>query len=138
AIKLTSLSFICLLSLLAAKISSSDAANSSNWPQWRGPDAQGVSSEKNLPTEWSETKNVLWKTEIPGRGFSQPIIWDKKVFLTSTTEGGPAPEPQKAPTHSVPGKDLKHPDGDGVNNPPTLKTLSLARDTGKILGEKPF
>ena len=67
------------------------AGSGSNWAQWRGPDSQGISNEKNLPTEWSETKNVLWKTPIPGLGFSSPIIWEKKVFLTTAIEGGPPP-----------------------------------------------
>src|SRR5215510_4395902 len=136
AIKLSSLSFVCLLSLLAAQTSSSDAANSSNWPQWRGPDAQGVSNDKNLPTEWGETKNVLWKAAIPGKGFSQPIIWDKKVFLTTDIEGGPAPDTHKAPTHFYAGKEFRHPDWDGVDKLHTFKTLCLDRDTGKILWEK--
>jgi hypothetical protein len=72
------------------------AAPNSNWPQWRGPDSQGISNEKNLPTEWSETKNVLWKTALPGRGFSQPIIWGRKVFLTTDIEGGPEPTGYKS------------------------------------------
>src|SRR5262249_60591922 len=75
------------------------AAPSSNWPQWRGPDAQGVSNDKNLPTEWGETKNVLWKTALPGRGFSQPIIWDEEVFLTTDIEGGLAQATPSGPTH---------------------------------------
>src|SRR5215813_10679252 len=109
-------SFLFLISLaLAGQMSSGKAANSSNWPQWRGPDSQGVSNDKNLPTEWSATKNVLWKTEIPGRGFSQPIIWDNRVFLTADIEGGPAPDTHKPPTHLVGGKEFKHPDWDGVS-----------------------
>jgi outer membrane protein assembly factor BamB len=121
---------------LSKNSGSSNAAPSSNWPQWRGPDAQGVSNEKNLPTEWSETKNVLWKAELPGKGFSQPIIWDKKVFLTTDVDGGPAPAAHKAPTHLVAGKEFRHPDWDGVNILHTFKTLCLDRDTGKILWEK--
>jgi hypothetical protein len=50
------------------------------WPQWRGPGGSGTSTEKNLPTEWSDTKNVQWKTEIPGRGHSSPILWAGKSF----------------------------------------------------------
>jgi outer membrane protein assembly factor BamB len=134
AIRLSFLSLICLA--LAAQMSSGNAAGPSNWPQWRGPDSQGVSNEKNLPTEWSATKNVLWKTELPGRGFSQPIIWGNRVFLTSDIEGGPAPEAHKPPTHLVQGKEFKHPDWDGVNKLHTFKTLCLDRDTGKILWEK--
>ena len=45
------------------------------WPQWRGPHATGVSKFANPPAEWSETKNIRWKVELPGRGSSSPVIW---------------------------------------------------------------
>src|SRR5215207_3278019 len=57
---------IGLLTNFISPVPTIDAATDTNWAQWRGPDAQGVSSEKNLPTEWSDTKNVLWKAPIPG------------------------------------------------------------------------
>ena len=112
------------------------AAHSGNWPQWRGPESQGVSNEKNLPTEWSDTKNVLWKTAIPGRGFSQPIIWGKRVFLSADVEGGKAPETHKPPKHMLGNQEFKHPEWYGVDLLHTFKVLCLDRDTGKILWEK--
>ena len=48
-----------------------------NWPQWRGPSSQGISTDKGLPSEWSGTKNIQWKTPIPGRGHSSPIVWGR-------------------------------------------------------------
>ena len=51
------------------------------WAQWRGPYATGVSKYADPPIEWSETKNVRWKVEIPGRGSSSPIVWDDRIFL---------------------------------------------------------
>ena len=63
----------------------------SNWPQWRGPESQGVSAERELPSTWDETRNIRWKTPLPGTGFSQPVIWGNYVFLTADVEGGPAP-----------------------------------------------
>lgn len=59
-----------------------------NWPQFRGPTGQGHSSERNLPIQWSAKSNVLWKTSIPGEGWSSPIIWDDRVFVTSATDQG--------------------------------------------------
>lgn len=59
-----------------------------NWPQWRGPTHDGVSHDKSLPVEWSRTKNVAWRTEVPGIGHSSPIVWDNQVIVTSST--GPA------------------------------------------------
>jgi outer membrane protein assembly factor BamB len=59
------------------------SALADNWPQWRGPANDGSSKETNLPAEWSETKNVVWKLPMPGQGGSTPIIWDNRIFLTS-------------------------------------------------------
>jgi hypothetical protein len=51
------------------------------WPQWRGPMLNGISSEKNLPVTWSTTENVTWKLAVPERSGSTPIIWGDHVFL---------------------------------------------------------
>ncbi len=112
------------------------SASASNWPQWRGPESQGISTEKNLPSQWSETKNILWKTPIPGRGYSQPIIWDKRVFLTTDVEGAKAPETHQPPKHMVGGTEFKHPEWTGVDLLHTFKVLCLDRDSGKVLWEK--
>jgi outer membrane protein assembly factor BamB len=69
-----------------ASIGRSDVPSSGtfeNWPQWRGPDYDGISHETNLPTTWSESSNVLWKLEMPGMGGSTPAVWDRHLFLTS-------------------------------------------------------
>ena len=57
-----------------------------NVPGWRGPRGDGSTLEKNLPTKWSATENVAWKTEIAGLGHSTPIVWDDKIFLTTALE----------------------------------------------------
>lgn len=57
-----------------------------NWPNWRGPDCDGVSLKGNPPTEWSETKNIKWKTPIPGRGLGTPIVWGDQIFMTTAIE----------------------------------------------------
>ena len=60
------------------------AANADeNWPQWRGPHQNGVSSAKGLPTVWSETENVVWKVPLPSWSGSTPIVWGDRVFLMS-------------------------------------------------------
>jgi outer membrane protein assembly factor BamB len=58
-------------------------ARGEDWPQFRGPGSAGLTTEKELPTEWSATKNLLWKTKIHGRGWSSPIVWGDKVFVTA-------------------------------------------------------
>jgi outer membrane protein assembly factor BamB len=52
-----------------------------NWPQWRGPDRDGVSLEKNLPVKWSTEENVIWKLPLPNRSGATPIIWGENIFL---------------------------------------------------------
>ena len=64
--------------------STSPAAD--NWPQFRGPGARGVSDETDLPDTWSRTQNVVWTAKIPGRGWSSPVIWGDRIFLTSAEQ----------------------------------------------------
>ena len=73
--------FTASLILLAA---TATVAAGENWPQWRGPGSQGISSEASLPTEWSSVKNIVWKTELPA-GHSSPIVWGNRIFLTGAT-----------------------------------------------------
>ncbi len=61
----------------------SSAANAENWSHWRGPTGNGAAAQGNPPTEWSETKNVKWKVEIPGKGSGSPVVWDDRVFVVS-------------------------------------------------------
>jgi len=70
-------------------------ASDSDWPQFRGADSRGVSENLELPTHWSATKNVEWKTDLPGRGWSSPIVWGDRVFLTSVINEGKSEEPKK-------------------------------------------
>jgi len=57
-----------------------------NWPSWRGLGNDGSSAEARVPTQWDSSKNVAWKTAIPGTGHSSPIVWGNQVFLTSCIE----------------------------------------------------
>jgi outer membrane protein assembly factor BamB len=64
------------------------ALRAENWPGFRGPTGQGLSKEKGLPLHWSADSNVLWKAAIPGDGWSSPIVWEDRVFVSTTTENG--------------------------------------------------
>lgn len=110
-------------------------AQTSNWPQWRGPNSSGISNEVSLPTEWSEAKNIRWKTGIPGRGHSSPIVWGARVFLTSSIEGPVVPGAE-AVRHIRKGQEYRHPDSVGADHSYTMKLLCLELETGKILWEK--
>jgi outer membrane protein assembly factor BamB len=135
---------IILLSLALALLASAwaafkpldtKAAPPSNWSQWRGPEGTGVSTETNVPTTWSADKNIKWKTPLPGRGNSSPIIWGDKIFLTTDLEGEVV-EGAKAVKHLIEGKDFVHPDSIGANRKHTFKVLCLDRNTGKLLWEQ--
>src|SRR5688572_13100378 len=62
---------------------SAQSVHAENWPQWRGPQNNGVSGEKGLPTTWSKTENVAWRLPLPGSAGATPVVWDKSIFLTS-------------------------------------------------------
>lgn len=135
-IRLNHLCFIlCVLAASAFCVSSDAFGRDPNWSQWRGSEGNGVSTEKNLPTEWSATKNIKWKTPITGRGHSSPIIWGKKIFLTTAIEGAIVPG-AKAPKHVIQGEEFFHPDSVGADRRHTFKVLCLDRDTGKLLWEQ--
>ncbi len=106
-----------------------------NWPQWRGPNGSGVSTEKNLPDQWSADKNIQWKAPLPGRGHSSPVVWGNRIFLTTDLEGEVI-EGAKAVEHVRSGKVWVHPDAVSGNRKHTLKVLCLDRVTGKILWEQ--
>ena len=106
-----------------------------NWGQWRGPNSQGISTESGLPTEWSATKNVKWKTEIPGRGHSSPIVWGDRIFLTTAFEGDIIADAKPA-KHILEGQEYVHPDSTAGNRHHTLKVLCLDRRNGKVLWEQ--
>ncbi|MDX1963239.1 MAG: PQQ-binding-like beta-propeller repeat protein [Pirellulales bacterium] len=59
-----------------------------NWPQFRGPDNQGHATSTTAPLKWSAKDNIAWKTAIPGEGWSSPIVWEDRVFVTTAADGG--------------------------------------------------
>jgi outer membrane protein assembly factor BamB len=64
------------------------ALSAENWPQFRGPQGDGHSSARNLPLEWSETNNVIWKTAIHDRGWSSPVVYGNQIWLTTASADG--------------------------------------------------
>lgn len=102
-----------------------------NWPQWRGPDGQGISAETRLPSEWGPGKNVAWKTALP-HGYSSPIVWGDRIFLTTAIEGevvpGVVPESVRIKQ--------PHPDSVSGDRKHTLKLLALDTASGRIVWEQ--
>lgn len=124
---------VLLFALLASRLSLE--AGGQNWPQWRGPSSEGVSGEKQFLFEWSPQKNIQWKTSVPGQGHSSPIVWGKRVFLTTAVEGPLLPG-AKAVKHMAGGKEFDHKDSLGADRLHTLKVLCLDLETGKIVWER--
>jgi len=76
------------ISLLAALVAVVPCltASAENWPRFRGPTGQGISTETGLPIHWNAESNVVWRTPIPGAGWSSPVVWDDRVFVTTATD----------------------------------------------------
>jgi outer membrane protein assembly factor BamB len=83
------ISFVAVLAVCATLRS----AGPTDWPQFRGVNGTGVADASKLPVEWSTRKNVAWVTEIPGRGWSSPIVWRNRVYLTSAVNAGSFKQP---------------------------------------------
>jgi outer membrane protein assembly factor BamB len=117
------------MALLAAPLPHQSPAGSAAadrfWPQWRGPFATGVSRSATPPAEWSETKNIRWKVEIPGRGSSSPVIWGDRMFVLSAVPTGLDAAASHAPRGAVQPRDRYR-----------FTVLAIDRRTGKTIWER--
>ncbi len=86
----TAISFAALTSWLLTTAGAAD-----NWAQFRGPGATGVSAASGLPDTWNAEDGVAWRIPIPGRGWSSPIVWGNRIFVTTAIKEGGEPEPVK-------------------------------------------
>ena len=123
-------SFVSSVLTLAATVS----VGADNWPQWRGPNGQGISTEKQLPTEWGPDKGIAWKLPLDS-GHSSPIVWGDRAFVTSVIEGEAIPG-QKAATHMLGGKEWVHPDSVAADRKHTFKVIGIDTKTGKVAWEQ--
>lgn len=99
-----------------------------NWPRFRGPEGTGVAANATFPDTWSATENVEWKTDIPGRGWSSPIVWGDKLFLTTCAGPGQGDAPKKGLYFGG--------EKPAENAELEWKVLCLELSTGKVLWEK--
>ena len=76
------------LAILGIALAALPLAAEDNWPQFRGPHADGTSKNTGLPTTWSEKEHVKWKTPLHDRGWSSPVIWGDQIWVTAATEEG--------------------------------------------------
>ncbi|HUS72328.1 MAG TPA: PQQ-binding-like beta-propeller repeat protein [Sedimentisphaerales bacterium] len=77
----------CLSLAIALVTGLSGLVRAENWLGWRGPRGDGTSLEKKVPVTWSSTKNIVWKTAVPGKGHASPIVWEEHIFLVTALEG---------------------------------------------------
>jgi outer membrane protein assembly factor BamB len=124
-IAVAGLALILGIVLVAATLAAPDPRAERFWPQWRGPYASGVSKYADPPLEWSESKNIRWKVEIPGRGSASPVIWGDRIFLLTAVPIGPAGPAAHAPRGGVRLRDLHR-----------FVVLAIDRNTGKVVWER--
>lgn len=123
-----------LLCLMVAWVAATAvfAADLDNWPQWRGPEGTGMAPKGDPPLKWDNTTNVKWKTAIPGRGASTPIIWGDQIFLITAGDTG-----KQADVKDIPKPDPKF---KTKTTPPStyhkFEVLSIDRATGKVRWQK--
>jgi len=118
---------IACAGLLVSVVASSASDETLNWPQFRGAGTDGLGVGKTLPETWSATENVVWKTDIPGWGWSSPVVWGDRIFVTSAVGEH---EREKLVIGGYPGGRTKPTD---VHR---WMTYCLDFDTGKILWER--
>ncbi len=110
--------------LFLAFLAAAEEPSSRYWPGWRGPDGDGVSAETGVPeriTSGAET----WRAAVPGRGHSSPVVWEDRLFLTSSIPGEAIPG-REPPVHIRDGAVYVHPGSEGGDRRHTL--LALAWD----------
>jgi outer membrane protein assembly factor BamB len=114
------------------------AQTAAHWPQWRGPFFNGM-ARGDAPSVWSDTSNIKWKTQLPGRGHSTPAVWGDRIFVTTAIPTGKAAEtPPAASTEQTQGGQRRGGPG-GASGPQVehrFEVLSIDRKTGKILWQR--
>ncbi len=123
---LFSVGMICVLG--GADVERGSVKAQDYWPQWRGPLGTGVAPNARPPIEWSETKHIRWKTALPGKGHSTPIIWGDRIFLTTAIPQGDPVKPRfvRPGAHDNLALTQKH----------EFAVLAVSRKSGEILWQQ--
>src|SRR5271170_5840671 len=78
---------LALLLVVALRGAFAIAGDAGDWPQWRGPSWNGI-ARGEAPLRWSDTDHIKWRSDIPGRGHSSPVIWGDRIFVTTSVPTG--------------------------------------------------
>ncbi len=127
--------FALALTLLSSAVAVTLGADGGSWPYWRGPAANGM-AVGDAPLKWSDTENVRWKTAIPGKGNSSPVIWGDKVFLTTAIPTGVSAKTDAAAPPAQEGRRGRSFGDTGPQPEQRFDVLCLDRKTGKVLWQK--
>jgi len=103
-----------------------------DWPEFRGPSGQGVVSEAHAPLELTDRKNILWDTDVPGKGFSSPVVMGDQVWLTTSIDTEATPE-QIEQQFAESGLDAEKFKRRQVAGSVSLRAVCYDRATGKLL-----
>lgn len=117
---------LLLAALLPGVVLADGPRDERYWAQWRGPLDTGVATQADPPVEWNETKNVRWKTVLPGQGHSSPVVWEDRIFLTAALPHGEEVEPPAGLRPGAHDNTLKV-------RPTKFLVLAVDRPTGKVL-----
>ncbi len=131
---------VAMSSLLLVVVLAYDTnPGAANWPYWRGPKSDGM-APGDAPLRWSDTENIKWQADIPGRGCSSPVIWGDRIFVTTAIPTGVAPKPQTSEGSGTPDRGMRRGGFAGGEAGPQpehrFEVLCLDRKTGKLLWQK--
>ena len=129
-------SVLCFALLAATAPLPAPADPDQNWPQWRGPRMTGVAPQGNPPVEWSDSKNIKWKIEIPGKGSASPIVWGDRIFVLTAIPTEKKVPAAAAPEPAAPGKRGRGPRGIQPDAVQQFAVIAVNRKDGKILWQK--
>lgn len=121
----TRLAALAALLALPLVVLHGSASDERYWAQWRGPSMTGVSKSAKPPVEWSETKNIKWKVEIPGRGSASPVVWGDRLYVLTAVPAGITGPAQHEPRGALSQR--------GVHQ---YKVMAIDRATGKTVWER--
>ena len=115
------------------------AATPDGWPNWRGPNLDGMALS-DAPLTWSDSEHIAWKTTVPGHGNSSPVVWGDRIFVTTAVPTGAPPAAAPAPPPQDPGQPGRgRGRGFGSSGPQAehkLMLMAFDRKTGKQLWEQ--
>jgi outer membrane protein assembly factor BamB len=127
---------VCIALMLAVFLIAGFMQAQEKWPHWRGPHHNGISDSTSLPTKWSSTENIVWKTPLPSWSAATPIIWGDRIFITSPSKPEPKTEQpaQKPPEQKQQQRRRRRSSLDPGG--PKLFLFCISKKDGKILWKR--